>query len=81
MPAFSAPVDGSNTATIDENSPGGTSVFDVTYADEDSDPLTLTILSQSGGTNFMLTNSQLQVAGGAALDFESGTKTYTVQFQ
>ena len=74
-------MDGSNTATIDENSPEGTSVFDVTYADEDSDQLTLTIHSQSGGTNFKLTNSQLQVAAGAALDFESGTKTYTVQFQ
>ena len=74
-------MDGSHTATVDENSPAGTSVFDVTYADEDSDPLTLAIHSQSGGTNFMLTNSQLQVAAGAALDFESGTKTYTVQFQ
>ena len=56
-------------------------MFDVIYSDADSDPLTLTILNQAPGTNFELTGSRLQVAAGAAFNYESGTKTYTIQFK
>ena len=81
MPDFTAPVSGANTATIAENSAADTSVFDVTYSEPDSDPVTVSIVSQTPGSNFKLDGSQLQVAESAALDFESGITSYTVRFQ
>ena len=80
-PVFTAPATDANTASVAENSAEGVSVFDVAYSDADLDSLTLTILSQSPGTNFKLTGDQLQVAAGTSLDFESETTSYTVQFR
>ena len=81
MPVFEAPVSGVSTASVAENSAEGVSVYEVVHSDADSDPLTLTILSQSPGSNFNLNGDQLQVAAGAGLDYESGTTSYTVQFR
>ena len=81
VPVFGAPVAGSATASVPENSPAETSVFDVVTSDADGNAPSLTLLSQDPGNNFELVGSQLRVADGAVLDFESVTTSYTVVFR
>ena len=78
---FSEPSGGSTAASVAENSPTDTSVFDVAASDTDGDDIKITIASQSAGDNFKVVGTQLRVKEGASLDFESDTTSYTLRFR
>ena len=69
------------TRRVAENSPGGTPVgAAVTAADANEDPLAYRILPGGGAALFDIgeRTGQITVAEGAALDYEGGTRSYTV---
>ena len=72
-PVWTAPVVGSASTSIDENSDTGTSVTELTATDGDSDQLTYSITSQTYGDNFEIDTNIVKVKAGAVLDYESHT--------
>ncbi|MES9885006.1 MAG: cadherin domain-containing protein [Sedimenticola sp.] len=76
---FTSPVAGSATATLSEAAVTDASVFTLAATDDDDDTasLSFSIESQTDGTNFKISGTELQVAAGASLDFET-TTSYTL---